>query len=84
MQEYFSDNQIEEMVYRLGNMTLLEPNLNRQIGNKNYTLKKEIYQQSNYQLTKNIQAEEWNPESLHRRQIQLTKKAIQIRRSSFL
>ncbi len=82
-QEYFSDNQIEEMVYRLGNVTLLEPYLNREIGNGNYTLKREIYQQSNYQLTKNIQAEEWNPDSLHRRQIQLAQKATQIWRSHF-
>ncbi|WP_330204702.1 DUF262 domain-containing HNH endonuclease family protein [Cyanobacterium sp. Dongsha4] len=82
-QEYFTDNQIEEMVYRLGNMTLLEPNLNREIGNKKYTLKREIYQQSNYQLTQKIQAEEWNPQSLNRRQIELAKKAIQIWRSSF-
>lgn len=83
-QEYFPDNQREEMVYRLGNMTLLEPNLNREIGNKSYTLKQEIYQQSNYQLTKNIQAEEWNPESLNKRQLQLAKRAIHIWRSDFV
>ena len=39
---FFTDNQMEEMVYRLGNMTLLEPHFNREIGNKSYSFKKDF------------------------------------------
>ncbi|MGY6528689.1 MAG: DUF262 domain-containing protein [Cyanobacterium sp.] len=82
--EFFTDNQMEEMVYRLGNMTLLEPHFNREIGNKSYSFKKDFYQKSSYSLTQKILAEEWNPESLNRRQQHLAKRAISIWRSPFI
>ncbi|MFM7577932.1 MAG: HNH endonuclease family protein, partial [Microcystaceae cyanobacterium] len=80
----FTDTQIEEMVYRLGNLTPLEPSLNRQVGNELYSIKQEAYQQSVYQLTQNILAEDWTPDTLATRQRHLAQRAIHIWRSDFL
>ncbi|MCU0569801.1 MAG: HNH endonuclease family protein [Oculatellaceae cyanobacterium Prado106] len=66
--ENFSEAQIEEMTYRLGNLTPLEPNLNRQVGNESYSVKQEVYRQSVYRLTQNILAEEWVVYALAARQ----------------
>lgn len=79
----FTDTQIEEMVYRIGNLTLLEPHLNRQVGNEIYSIKREVYQQSVYRLTQNILAEEWTPNTLTTRQKFLAQRAVHIWRSDF-
>lgn len=79
----FTDTQMEQMVYRIGNLTLLEPHLNRQVGNEFYTAKQEVYQQSVYKLTQNISAEEWTPNTLSRRQTNLAQRAIHIWRSDY-
>lgn len=79
----FTDTEIEEMVYRLGNLTPLEPGLNRQVGNELYPTKQTAYQQSVYTLTKKILAEEWTPNTLATRQTYLAKRAIHIWRSDF-
>ena len=81
--DFFSDTQIEAMVYRLGNLTPLEPSLNRQIGNKPYQIKQPVYQQSVYKLTKDIVNEEWNPKILANRQRKLAQRAVQVWKSDF-
>ncbi len=84
--KHFSDNQIEEieeMVYRLGNLTPLEPNFNREIGNEVYEVKREKYEESVYVLTKNILAETWTIDTIVRRQNDLAKRAVHIWRSDF-
>jgi len=82
-QQNFTDLQMEEMVYRIGNLTPLEPHLNRQVGNELYSIKREAYQQSVYRLTQNIFAEEWTPDTLARRQEDLARRATHIWRSDF-
>jgi len=79
----FTDAQVEEMTYRIGNLTPLEPNLNRQIGNDLYEMKRTIYQQSLYALTQNVVAEEWTPDTLATRQRHLAQRAVHIWRSDF-
>jgi len=79
----FNDAQIEEMVYRIGNLTPLEPHLNRQVGNELYSIKRTVYQQSVYTLTKNVLAEEWNPNTLATRQKHMAQRAVHIWRSDF-
>jgi uncharacterized protein with ParB-like and HNH nuclease domain len=79
----FTDSQLEEMVYRIGNLTPLEPNLNRQVGNGSYSIKQEAYQQSVYKLAQNILAEEWVADVLATRQRQLAQRATHIWRSDF-
>ena len=79
----FTDAQIEEMVYRLGNLTPLEPTFNREVGNQPYPIKREKYQQSVYTLTQGITAEEWTPDTLATRQRYLAQRAVHIWRSDF-
>lgn len=81
--EDFTDAQITDMVYRLGNLTPLEPPLNRQIGNQTYAIKRDVYPTSAYRLTQEILAEEWTPNALANRQKQLAKRAVHIWRSDF-
>ena len=71
------------MVYRIGNLTPLEPHLNRQVGNELYPIKRIVYQQSVYTLTKNVLAEEWNPNTLATRQRHIAQRAAHIWRSDF-
>jgi hypothetical protein len=82
-QQNFSDIQMEEMVYLLGNLTLLEPKLNRQIGNESYQLKQAAYQKSVYKLTQDIMAEDWTPDTLANRQRKLAQRAVYIWKSDF-
>jgi hypothetical protein len=82
-QQNFSERQAEQMTYRIGNLTLLEPHLNCQIGNAFYLIKQQIYQQSVYQLTQNILAEEWTPDTLTSRQRYLAQRAAHIWKSDF-
>ncbi|MEG4169512.1 MULTISPECIES: DUF262 domain-containing HNH endonuclease family protein [unclassified Microcoleus] len=79
----FTEIQIEDMVYRLGNLTLLEPSFNRDIGQQNYRIKVEKYQQSVYALTKNIMAEDWTPDAIAARQRHLAQRAVHIWKSDF-
>jgi uncharacterized protein with ParB-like and HNH nuclease domain len=80
----FTDSQIEEMVYRVGNLTPLEPTLNRQVGNELYSRKQTAYQQSVYKLTQDISAEEWTPNTVAARQNRLAKRAVHIWKSDFM
>ncbi|MCU0549070.1 MAG: DUF262 domain-containing HNH endonuclease family protein [Leptolyngbya sp. Prado105] len=82
-QQDFTDTQAEEMMYRIGNLTPLEPHLNRQVGNEPYSAKKVVYQQSVYTLTQNVLAEEWTSNTLATRQQQLARRAVHIWRSDF-
>ncbi|NJK59132.1 MAG: DUF262 domain-containing protein [Oscillatoriales cyanobacterium SM2_1_8] len=78
-----TETQIEDMVYRLGNLTPLEPHLNRDLGNKSYSTKQEVYQKSKYALTRNLLAEEWTPDTLAARQRRLADRAVHIWKSDF-
>lgn len=82
-QQSFNNAQIEETVYRIGNLTPLEPHLNRQVGNQLYPIKRAVYQQSVYTLTKNVLAEEWNLNTLATRQKNIAQRAVHIWRSDF-
>jgi uncharacterized protein with ParB-like and HNH nuclease domain len=79
----FTQAQIEDLVYRIGNLTPLEPHLNRQIGNAMYPTKQQCYQQSAYHLSQTILAEEWTPTTLATRQRHLAQRATHIWRSDF-
>lgn len=61
----------ESLVYRVGNYTLLEDDKNRECGSKTFEEKKAIYSTSQYEMTKQINANEWTPNTLDYRQIKL-------------
>lgn len=62
----------ESLVYRLGNYTLLEDDKNRECGTKNFAEKKTIYITSQYFMTKQVNANDWTPNTLEDRQSKLS------------
>jgi hypothetical protein len=76
----FTDEQVDQCVYRIGNLTLLEATDNRDIGNKPYKEKRSIFEQSGFELTKRVASEhhEWTPERVVTRQAFLANQATAI------
>ncbi len=71
---------------RIGNLTLLEANLNRAIGNQNYERKLAEYGKSKYAITKaitTIAPEEWTLAFLDERQQHLARRAAHLWRADF-
>ena len=82
----FPRGQWEATVYRLGNLTLLEPSANRRVGNAAYQEKLAAYEQSAYALTRampELAPEEWTPALLDARQRQLAVRARHLWRVGF-
>ena len=70
-------------VNRLGNLTLLEKQLNRELGAASPSEKLETYAGSSYVMTKQIQSAEWTSTAIQARQEQLAAIAAQIWKSDF-
>ena len=82
----FPRDRWESAVYRLGNLTLLEPVANRRVGNAEYAPKSLEYGRSTYAITSAIPElapEEWTPPLLDERQRQLASRAVHVWRSDF-
>ena len=62
----FSYDESRALVDRLGNMTILNVRVNRDIGTEEYVQKRSYYENSDYYLTKRLaeQNEEWTPERI--------------------
>lgn len=65
-------------IYRLGNYTLLEDHLNRDCETLSFDKKKPFYLKSQYEMSKVITYNDWNPTTLDSRQNDLAKKATSI------
>jgi hypothetical protein len=78
--QQFTDEELEDSVYRLGNMTLLETAANRDIGNLSFSEKKPIYAASQFQITRNIADEnsDWNIGRIAARQAWMANQATAI------
>jgi hypothetical protein len=76
----FTDEQADRCVYRIGNMTPLEAGPNRDIGNKSYAEKREVFAKSGFAITKRVADEhlEWTPERIASRQQWLANQATAI------
>ena len=84
--EVFPPDRWEATVDRLGNLTLLERTLNREVGNAAYPTKRAAYDNSAYALTRAISElapEEWTPALLEERQRRLAARAVRLWRSDF-
>ena len=69
---YFSEDEHINLVYRIGNYTLLEEKKNKvDASNLAYEDKKKVYATSEFELTNKISNDEWNPEILKSRQKKL-------------
>ncbi|MBC8155714.1 MAG: DUF262 domain-containing protein [Bacteroidetes bacterium] len=80
----FPASTVENYVYRIGNYTLLEADKNRECSTRSFDDKKTIYSQSQYELSKDIIANEWTPNTLDKRQSRLADRATSIWRVSQL
>jgi len=76
----FNDRDLENFVYRLGNMVMLEARMNKDIGNQPYADKRPALQQSSMHLTQKLAEEnnEWIPGRLDARQKQLANLATTV------
>ncbi len=70
-EEWGEDNyDFDSLIYRLGNLCLLEKNYNKELQNKPYTDKIETYRKSAFITTQTISDEysQWNKDSINQRQ----------------
>jgi len=82
----FSDAEHDALVNRLGNMTLLNRDENKSIGNAPFDVKREAYLRSEFKMTRRLaeDADEWTPARLAARQNLMAKIAASIWRISQL
>jgi hypothetical protein len=82
---YIEETKQERLIYRLGNMTPLETTSNRKVENKEYAVKRAVYEQSDFQITQAIAEhyETWDEQKIESRQKQLAKVAAGIWRLEF-
>lgn len=82
---YLENEVIERCVYRMGNLTLLEKNLNKDSGAASFEVKKGVYAKSSIQLTKAIteQYSKWTEETISQRQSRLAVEAKSLWRVQF-
>ncbi|WP_287963359.1 DUF1524 domain-containing protein, partial [Alcanivorax sp.] len=84
--DLFPEEKWDEYIYRLGNLTLLEQVLNREIGNRPYSEKLEGYARSQYRITSvlpEFAPAEWTPQLIERRQWEMAERAAHLWRSDF-
>ena len=78
--DQFSEIETDANIYRLGNMTLLETSLNRDIGNAAFETKLVAFADSMFETTKKIAVDndDWTPQRVNARQNAMAKVAISI------
>ncbi|MHC1729587.1 MAG: HNH endonuclease family protein [Syntrophobacteraceae bacterium] len=78
--------QWDRAINRLGNLTILEPPLNRQVGNATFTEKVAAYGKSAYAITRQIPdyaPDEWNLARLEARQERMAQRGVHLWRADF-
>ena len=86
-EDTFPFHRHEHFLYRIGNLTLLERQGTRDIGDRPYADKVAAYERSRYTLTRHVAEmapEEWTPALIEHRQKQLAARAVQIWRNDFV
>ena len=84
--EAFSPLEQEAAINRIGNTTLLESAVNRDVGGAAYAEKRPAYERSAYALTRHVAEmapEEWTFAFMERRQRHLAQRAVRVWRSDF-
>jgi hypothetical protein len=82
----FSNDEATNLVYRLGNMTLLQSGANRDIGIVSYAAKRTHYEQSGFHITRKMAQDnaEWTPERIAAWQSWMADQALSVWRVSQL
>lgn len=76
----------ERSIDRLGNLTWLEPALNRQVGNADFASKRDAYRGSRYSTSRRLPdevGEEWTPARMDARQEHMARRAVHLWRADF-
>ena len=83
--DQFDDRQREEFTYRLGNQTLLATSANRDLEHSPYERKREVFQQSEFEITRKLaeQFDAWTAEKLQAHQNWMAKQATNAWKISF-
>lgn len=76
----FQPDEAEALVYRLGNMTLLESAMNREAGNQPYSAKRVLYERSEFAVTRRLAQENagWSADRISARQAWMADQATSI------
>ncbi len=76
----FADDELEALIYRLGNMTLMHSGANRDAGNADFNAKRGQYAASGFAITQKVASEnaDWTPERLAARQQWMANQASSI------
>ena len=83
--DQFDDRQRESFTYRLGNLTPLSANRNRDMGNAGFAEKRTVYCESRFAITRKL-AEEydtWTVEKIRARQTWMARQATSVWRVNF-
>jgi hypothetical protein len=67
-EQFFSHDEQANYIYRIGNLTLLEPGKNRECGAKLFAEKQIIYQDSQYEMTNTLGGSDWTANRVSQRQ----------------
>ena len=78
--QQFDDQQREASTYRLGNMTLLTAEANRDLGNSGYAQKRPVYAESSFAITHKLSEDfdTWTVEKIRTHQAWMAKQATGI------
>jgi len=85
-EQTFPNERWDAYINRLGNLTLLASNRNREVGNKTYGEKLSAYADSAYALAHQlpeVAPEQWTPELMEARQRRMAERAVHLWRSDF-
>jgi hypothetical protein len=74
----FNAEAAKRDVQRLGNLTLLEHRLNKDLGAAAFEVKQRVYEQSKFLMTRAITTPEWTPETLRARQSEMARAAVTV------
>jgi hypothetical protein len=76
----FSEEELESLVFRIGNMAMLESGKNRDVGNASFESKVATFRESCFVLTRKIADDnhEWAPDRIEARQKALAKVATSV------
>ncbi|MCG6146596.1 DUF262 domain-containing protein [Leptospira bandrabouensis] len=75
----WSAEKAKSYINRIGNLCLLKTKQNSKIGNSDFQSKLKDYTKSKFELTKSLTTyQDWNPENIEMRQLELAKLAIKI------
>ena len=74
----FSADTHTRNVRRLGNLSPLEYQLNKTLGNAEFARKREVYAVSKFAMTRGIDVEDWSLETIRARQERMADRAVAI------